>query len=139
MIHDIEEYRWQQAALAAFYARMPKIEVEIPYDPAVGKRLIGEVTGCVITLAVVLLGLRRRHGIVEVRVRWLPTSQPRTASPEVMGASVVPIRRPSTRATARTRIAPPERKLSTGALAADRLSAIVWNDQVIRHLEKESA
>jgi hypothetical protein len=28
---------------------------------------------------------------------------------------------------------------NSGALAADRLSAIVWNDHVARHLEKETA
>ena len=139
MARDVEEYRWQQRMIADFNARMPKVVVEIPYDPAVGERLIGEAAGCVITIAVVLFGIRRRrHGAVEVRVKWLPAARPRSVSAQATRTRAAP-RLISPQATTPARVSPPVHRPNSGALAADRLSAIVWNDHVARHLEKETA
>jgi hypothetical protein len=119
MIQDVAEYRAEQAAIAAFSARMPKMIGEAPYDPAVGKRLIGEAAGCVITIAVAFFGVRRRRRIVETRVKWV--SAPR-------------VRAISTTATRPERV----QAAKSGSLAADRLSVVVWTDHLARR-EKEHA
>ncbi|HEV2186388.1 MAG TPA: hypothetical protein VGR70_04230 [Stellaceae bacterium] len=120
MIQDVAEYRAEQRAIAAFDARMPKMIGEAPYDPAVGERLIGEAAGCVITLAVVLFGIRRRRRLtVETRVKWVSAPRERVAVA------------PPTRAA-------PMPGAKSGSLAADRLSAVVWTDHVARR-EKEHA
>ena len=120
MIQDVAEYRAEQAAIAAFNTRMPKMIGEAPYDPAVGERLIGEAAGCVITLAVVFFGIRRRRRrIVEARVKWIAAPSERVAAAP-----------PARTATAR--------RATSGSTAADRLSAVVWTDHVAR-LEKEHA
>jgi len=113
MFQDVTEYRAEQAALAAFNARMPKMIGEAPYDPAVGQRLIGEAAGCVITLAVVFFGIRRRRQriVVETRVKWIPA--------------------PSRRAASAPRAAPAQGATS-GSMAADRLSVVVWTDHLAR-------
>jgi hypothetical protein len=120
MIQDVAEYRAEQVAIAAFNARIPKTIGEAPYDPAVGERLIGEAAGCVITLAVVFFGIRRRRQrVVEARVKWIAAPSERIAAA------------PSARAAAAHRA-------KSGTMAADRLSAVVWTDHVAR-LEKEHA
>lgn len=120
MIQDVAEYRAEQRAIAAFDARMPKMIGEAPYDPAVGERLIGEAAGCVITLAVVFIGIRRRRRLtVETRVKWV-------AAPRARVAVAPPAR------------AAPMQGAKSGSLAADRLSAVVWTDHVARR-EKEHA
>jgi hypothetical protein len=119
MFQDVAEYRAEQHAIAAFNARMPKMIGEAPYDPAVGERLIDEAAGCVITLAVVFFGIRRRRRwIVEARVKWVASSRERAASA------------PAARAASQ--------EAKSGSTAAARLSAVVWGDHVAR-LEKETA
>jgi len=121
MLQDVAEYRAEQAAIAAFNSRMPKMIGEAPYDPAVGERLIGEAAGCIITLAVVFFGIRRRRRrVVEARVKWI------AATPRERATAAPPARA----ATARS--------ATSGSMAADRLSAVVWTDHVAR-LEKEHA
>ncbi|HXP05922.1 MAG TPA: hypothetical protein VN808_17520 [Stellaceae bacterium] len=112
MFQDVTEYRAEQAALAAFNARMPKMIGEAPYDPAVGQRLIGEAAGCVITLAVVFFGIRRRRQriVVETRVKWIPATAHRAAA---AGAA-------------------PAQGATSGSMAADRLSVVVWTDHLAR-------
>lgn len=123
MLQDVTEYRAEQAAIAAFNARMPHMIGEAPYDPAVGERLIGEAAGCVITLAVVLFGIRRRRRrVVEARVKWIaaPVAERKASEPPLRAATATP------------------RRAKSGSMAADRLSAVVWTDHVAR-LEKEHA
>jgi hypothetical protein len=116
MIQDVAEYRAEQRAIVAFNARMPKMIGEAPYDPAVGQRLIDEAAGCVITLAVVFFGLRRRRRIVEARVKWV-------AAPRARVAAAAPA---------------PAQGAKSGSMAADRLSVIVWTDHMAR-VQKEHA
>jgi hypothetical protein len=133
MLHDVEEYRWQQRAIADFVARMPKMIGEAPYDPAVGRRLIAEAAGCIITLIGVVLAIRRRrrrHG-VEVSVKWLAEPQLRIESTKAAAARAAPAPPAQSRAAAML-------ASKSGALAADRLSVVLWSDHVAR-LEKEHA
>lgn len=135
MIHDVREYRWQQQFIAEFNARMPHIIVEMPYDPAVGERLIGEAAGCVITIAVTLVGIsrrRRRRPPVEVRVKWVEAPQPRTRPVQAVRFHAT-VSAPASHARAG-----PAPRVSSGSLAAERLSAVVWHDHAAR-LEKEHA
>jgi hypothetical protein len=133
MFHDVEAYRWQQRVFAEFDSRMPKIIGAAPYDPAVGERLVGEAAGCVIAIAVGLLGIRRRRRrVVDLRVKWISAPQTRRASVWTPQSIV--------NTTARTMPLDPRplRKVKSGPLAADRLSFLVRNDHVAR-LEKEHA
>jgi len=126
-----EQYRWQQNAIAEFENRVPKMVGNAPYDPAVGERLIGEAAGCLLTIIVVIFGIRRRRqGAVAVRVKWIAASRTR-ATPAKQSAPLVP--EPATAPRVR-----PARKANSGSLAADRLSVVVWSDHVAR-LEKERA
>ncbi|MBV8778542.1 MAG: hypothetical protein JO258_15200 [Alphaproteobacteria bacterium] len=125
-LHDIAEYRAQQAAIAAFetrYAAMTAVPNEggavaaapAPYDPALGRWLIGEAVGYVLTLVVVAVGsyqAGRRRAVVQVK--WVPSTSPAAARGD-------------------PRWAP-----QSSNLAAERLSVVVWNDRVVQ-LEKERA
>jgi hypothetical protein len=114
MIQDVAAYRFQQKAFAAQHGPIPKMVGEVPYDPTVDRRLIGELAGCVITLAVVFFGIRRRRRIlVESRVNWIPAPRLRTVSA------------PPARAA-------PAQGAKSGSMAADRLSVIVWTDHLAR-------
>ncbi len=130
MLHDVEEYRWQQKALADFEARMPKMIGQAPYDPNVGKRLIAEAAGGVITIIVTVFGVRRRRrGAVEVRVKWIATPPTRVVPAKAARVATGPPAQPRVEPTGKTK---------SGSLAADRLSVVVWSDHVAR-LEKEHA
>jgi hypothetical protein len=128
-MHDVAAYRAQQAAVVAFdtrYAGMAQVPNEggltpaapAPYDPALGRWLIGETVGYLLTLVVVAVGsyrAGRRRALIEVK--WIaPTRQAVAESPG----------RP-TRASIRS-----------GGVAAERLSLVVWTDRVMQ-LEKERA
>lgn len=127
--HDVSEYRAQQAAIAAFHARYPDAALhafvqshggaaEISYDPALGRWLVGETVGYLLTLLVVLIGRRgTRDTGVTAEVRWTGPSR------DVSG---VVLNRPR------------EALIQSGSMAAERVSVIVWNDRVAR-LEKEHA
>ncbi len=129
MTQDVAEYRLQQRIFAAQHEPIPPRAGEVPYDATVDQRLIGEAAGCAITLAVVFFGIRRRRQrIIEVRVKWI-------AAPRERAASAPPVRAAARGGAARGG-AP--RGAKSGALAADRLSAVVWTDHVAR-LEKEHA
>jgi hypothetical protein len=130
--HDVAEYRAQQTAIATFHARNPYATLpaafdqatgtiaEIPYDPALEKWVIGEALGYVITLAVVLAGLYRgRDRKITTKVKWVASARKSAVS---------------NAAARRRREAQPQ----SGATAAERLSAIVWTDHVVRR-EKERA
>jgi hypothetical protein len=132
MLHDVAEYRWQQKVIAEFHDRMPTMVGKAPYDPAVGKRLIGEAAGGMITIAIAVFGVRRRRrGPIEVRVKWIP-------APRVRSVPVKAVRVAAERPPPLPRRAPSPRAIKSGSLAADRLSAILRNDHVAR-LEKEHA
>jgi hypothetical protein len=132
-VHDVGEYRAQQAALAEFATRYPEATNHlfqpaggapipaIPYDPALGKWLIGEAFGYLITLAVVAIGsYRAGRRSATVQVKWItPTQQQAVAD--------VAIRHQ------REPTAPQSR-----SVAAERLSVVVWTDRVVQ-LEKERA
>lgn len=130
--YDVRDYRAQQAAIAAFAGRYPAETLHlfseaggapiatVPYDPASGRWLLGEVAGYLLTLVVLAAGCSRvRRRDVGVEVKW--------------------INAPPRRADARRRASaqsPPSS--ASGNVAADRLSVIVWSDHVAR-LEKEHA
>lgn len=127
--HDVEEYRWQRRAIAEFSARMPHQIVAVPYDPAVRERLIGEAVGCVLTILMLTIGIRRR-GAVQARVKWI-AAQPSRIVPVQAARSHAPVSAPAIDA-----VAGPARKENSGSVAADRLSAVIWYDHAAR-LEKE--
>lgn len=127
--HDVRDYRAQQAAIAELATRYPKASLhlfsqpgtpiaKVPYDPASEQWLLGEVIGYLLTLVVVAAGCTRaRRRRVKVEVKW--------------------VRSTSRAATRRAKpLSPP--RAAPGNVAADRLSAIVWSDRVVRR-EKEIA
>jgi hypothetical protein len=122
--HDVTEYRAQQAAAAVFNAEKPEVAAEAaraptpapvvgaPYDPALGRWLMGEAFGYLVTLAVVAIGsYRAGRRSATVKVKW-----------------IAPTRRQAAANTASR----------SGGTAMDRLSVAVWADRVAR-LEKERA
>jgi hypothetical protein len=127
--HDVREYRAQQAAIAELATRYPAETLHLfsepgtpiakaPYDPASERWLFGEVVGYLLTLVVVAVGCgraRRRH--VSVEVKWVPS----------------PSRRAATRRQAKT---PSPPSAAPGNVAADRLSAIVWTDRIVRRVKE---
>jgi hypothetical protein len=134
MIHDVREYHWQQQVIAEFNARMPHIFVEMPYDPSVGERLIGEAAGCVITIVATVAWRwrRRRRRAAEPRVKCVEAPQPQLRLVETARFH------PTVSAAAKPARARPARRVNSGSLAAERLSAVVWTDHVAR-LQKEHA
>jgi hypothetical protein len=129
--HDVREYRAQQAAIAAFATRYPAETLhlfpdagtpvaKIPYVPGSERWLLGEVVGYLLTLVVLAAGSgRARRRRVSLEVKWLRSAERRSAT----GRQARPLSPPSA---------------APGNVAADRLSAIVWNDRVVRR-EKEPA
>jgi hypothetical protein len=127
--HDVREYRAQQAALTAFATRFPAETMrlfpdagtpvaKIPYIPGSERWLIGEMAGYLLTVAVLAAGCGRvRRRRVSLEVKWLHSTERRSAA----GRRARPL-------------SPPD--AAPGNVAADRLSAIVWNDRVVRR-EKE--
>ena len=133
VVHDVADYRWQQQTRAEFDARTPKMIGEAPYDPAIGQRLIGEAAGCVLTIAAAVFWVcRRRRRGVEVSVKWIAAAPARSTAAQP-ARSQVAMSAPATPARAG-----PTRQATSGSLAAERLSVVVWNDHVAR-LEKEHA
>ena len=129
--HDVSQYRAQQAAIAELATRYPAETLrlfsqpgapiaKVPYDPTSEQWLFGEVLGYLLTLGVVIAGCGRvrRRGRVNVEVKWIETPS-----------------RAATRRRAKP-LSPPS--AAPGNVAADRLSAIVWSDRVVRR-EKELA
>jgi hypothetical protein len=127
--HDVREYRAQQAAIAELATRYPAETLHLfsepgtpiakaPYDPASERWLFGEVVGYLLTLVVVAVGCgRARRRRVSVEVKWVPS----------------PSRRAATRRQAKT-LSPPS--AAPGNVAADRLSAIVWTDRIVRRVKE---
>jgi hypothetical protein len=132
-IRGLETDRMQQAENPEFMTAAPP---HIFYDPADRQRLNGELAGCAITFAVLAFGcwrLRRRPPeprlerlsetparIIESREKWI------AAPARAVDARVKP------------KLPPPRRRASSsGAIAAERLAAVVWNDQFAR--QRESA
>lgn len=117
--HDVAEYRARQAAAASFFAEKPGVAgatarataVGAPYDPALGRWLMGEAFGYLVTLAVVAIGsYRAGRRSATVKVKWI----------------------------APTRRAAVANAAQSGGRAVERLSVVVWADRVAR-LEKERA
>jgi hypothetical protein len=142
--HDVAEYRAQQAAVAAFDAPPPNpvsaatetttgtAVAAAPYDPALGKWLIGEAVGYALTLAVVFAGLsraRRRKTTADVGTADAKTADVKWIAPTRQAAASV---------AAWTDRRTAARGSPSGAIAAERLAAVVWHDRVAR-LEKERA
>jgi hypothetical protein len=105
---------------------------QVLYDPAERERLNSEIAGCVMTLVVLAFGcwrLRRRPP--EPRLEPLPltprvgeTREKWIAPPHTAQAAFKPTPRPAIRlATSRS-------------IAAERLSAVVWTDQLARQKER---
>lgn len=130
--YDVAQYRAQQTAVAAFHTRYPDATfvtanqtpggaiAKMPYDPALGKWLIGETVGYIVALTVALAGRRRVRGRrITEDVRWIDTGREVVVPDAILGQ--------------------PRQALSQSAgVAADRVSVIVWSDRVAR-LEKEHA
>jgi hypothetical protein len=119
---DIADYRAEEAAAAVFYAPPPAIVPaapgegvpDAPYDPSLGRWLIGEAAGYLVTLALVVAWRvrslrRRRAAAAAVKIRWIAPSRAADAAGATRG-----------------------RASRSGAVAAGRLSVVVWNDQVER-------
>jgi hypothetical protein len=132
--HDVAEYRAQQSAIAAFEAQHAGQAYEVmreasgaqpvavPYNPSLGTWLIGEVLGYLVTIAVVAAGrYRARDRTIKLQVKW-----------------IAPIPRPAVSAAATPFRREPPHRANPGNVAAERLSVIVWSDQVARR-EKERA
>jgi hypothetical protein len=133
MVHAVAGYHWHQRAIAEFNARTPQIVAKSPYDPAGDDRLIAEAVGCVLTIGVALIAIRRRRrGIVESRVKWIAAPQARNIPTQAAQLQAT-TSAPSVRAPAG-----PARAANSGSLAADRLSVVIWSDHVAR-LKKEHA
>ena len=129
--HDVSEYRAQQAAIEAFATRYPAEVLrlfpdagtpiaKIPYVPGSDRWLLGEMAGYLLTVVVLAVGCgRARRRRISLEVKWLHSAERRSAS----GRPAGPLSPPSA---------------APGNVAADRLSAIVLNDRVVRR-EKELA
>jgi len=116
-IEGAAEYRAERLAVSAFDARMPKPADAAPYNPAARERLLGQAAGSVAVLGFVVYALRRRRA---------PEPRPKRAA--------------AVRSTATTRWTngTSRRRRTSGAVAAERLAAVVWTDHVARQ-EKEVA
>lgn len=110
-----------QLAETPWYVTPPPPQVL--YDPADTRKLIGEIAGCVLTLAVLAVGcwrLRRRPS--KPRLERLPA--PRVGETrEKWIASPPPHRQP---------VRQPARRPASGSIAAERLSVVVWTDHLAR-------
>lgn len=130
--HDVANYRAQQASIAAFSAEHARLSgvmtgaavgapvAGAPYDPALGKWLMGEAFGYLVTLAVVAVGsYRAGRRRASVQVKWIAPIRQQTVSGAAWGHQ---------RAAS----------AQSGSVAAERLSVVVWTDRVVK-LEKERA
>ena len=131
-VHDVAEYRAQQAALVEFSTRYPDATnhlfqpaggapiAAMPYDPALGRWLIGEALGYLVTLVVVAIGsYRAGRRSATVQVKWIAPTQQQAVSGTAFGHH--------------RETGPQSRNV-----AAERLSVVVWTDRVVQ-LEKERA
>jgi hypothetical protein len=121
MLRDVvTEQRPPLAETPAYVTQAPS---HVFYDPYETRSLIGEIGGCVLTL-IILAGarwrLRRRPP--EPRLDPLPDAPSRS----VQGVVVRPIRWA------------PVRGATSASIAAERLSAVVWTDQLARREAKRA-
>jgi hypothetical protein len=122
MAHDVSVYRAQQAAAADFATRHQTDADQAPYRPEFPVKLVGEVTIGVIGFALLASGLRFwRRNSVRVSIKFVSAPRQRTAPAETK------IVRSETFHSAKS-----------GAIAAERLSVVVWTDHLAR-LEKKRA
>jgi hypothetical protein len=125
------ESRAQQLAEARFAERQPQVVLAAPnaarivpvaaHDRQFARRMAGEAVGfvLVLTVAIACRFPRRRRPPVQAETRWITTAPPR-APASAMAEATPPHR------DIRDRAAP-------GSVAADRLSVVVWSDNVVRH------
>ena len=129
-IRGLETDRMQQAENPEFMTAAPP---HLLYDPADRQRLNGELAGCAITFAVLAFGcwrLRRRppeprlERLAETPVHVIESREKWIAAPARTAEIVAKLpRRPSTR------------RPTSRSIAAERLSAVVWSDQLARQSE----
>ena len=117
-IDNAAERRAERQAISAFDARMPKSVGEAPYNPATRERIVCQAAGSVLVLALIVCGFRLRRHAAGPRSKWATATRPKAA----VGA----------------RAAPRWRRRKSGAIAAERLLAVVRTDHVARQ-EKEVA
>ena len=120
--HDVSVYRAQQEAAADFAARHQWEADQTPYQPELPVRLGGEVAASLVGLVLLTAGLRFwRRNSVRVSVKLVSAPRPRAAPAE-------------------TRVTRSEtfRGAKPAAVAAERLSAIVWTDQLARREQKRA-
>ena len=122
LAHDVSVYRAQQAAAADFAARHQMEADQAPYRPDVPVRLVGEVAAGIVGFVLLASGLRFwRRNSVRVSIKFVSAPRPRAAPGEIK------ITRSET-----------FRSAKPGAIAAERLSVVVWTDHLAR-LEKKRA
>ena len=141
-IQGVAEGRAEREALAAFTARMPKAGGEMPYDPSLRRRAVSQAAGSVIVLALAAYALRRRQRPDMRRIDWMARvrldAAPRMGAAAEGTAEGAPVRAAVARLPAATRPAARARRRTSGTIAAERLSAIVWTDHAERQ-EREVA
>jgi hypothetical protein len=126
MIRDLATDRMQQAETPDYVA--PSLQVF--YDPADTRKLIGEIAGCIVTLAALAVGcwrLRRRPA--EPRPERLPAT-PRVGETRDKWIAAPPSR--AAEGPARPARPQPVRHATSAAVAAERLSVVVWTDHLAR-------
>lgn len=117
-IDNAAERQAERQAISAFDARMPKPIGEAPYDPATRERIICQAAGSVVVLVLIVCGLRLRRHAAGPRSKWATATRFKAA---VAAGS------------------PPRwRRRKSGAIAAERLLAVVRTDHIARQ-EKEVA
>jgi hypothetical protein len=111
-LRQVEQYRWTQAASAAFRDHSPPRRDATPVDSAERRKFAAEALGCVLVLAGTLGWVlhRRRH---RVRIEQ-PT---RVVTPRL----------------------PTYGPVASGSAAAERLSAVVRSDRAVRQRLREGA
>jgi hypothetical protein len=114
MLRDVVTDR--RPLLAETSASVTKAPPHLVYDPSATRSLIGELAGCILTLTL-LAGarwrLRRRPP--EPRLDPLPDDPPQEDQTVVRPIRWAPVR-----------------GASSASIAAERLSAVVWTDQLAR-------
>ena len=119
--HILAADRLEQSQVAAFNAHRAPV-VAAPYDPAARRRLVtqtAEIAGSGLLIVIGVVWWRRSpRPVIEERVKWIATPGPPRAAAE-------PIRLPG-------------RRTRSGSVAAERLSAVVWSDQVVRRQKAAS-
>jgi hypothetical protein len=112
LLRQVEQYRWTQAASAAFRDHSPPRYDAPAFDSAARRKLAAETVGCVLVLACTLgwvLHRRRKRARIEQPTRFVTPRLPAYG------------------------------RVGSGSAAAERLSAVVRSDRAVRQRLREGA